>query len=151
MKLMLLKGVEALGKAGDVVEVSDGYARNFLLPRKLAAKPTPEALRLVEAGKRRVVRDEAKKQTEATAAAKTLENCSINIPARAGEGGHLFGSVSAADIAAALRADGKAVNDDQVRLERPIKELGIFDVPVVLHGEVMATVKVWVVEAKAPL
>src|SRR5258706_9382695 len=107
MKLLLLKDVEGLGKPGALVPASDGYARNFLLPRNLAADPTPQALRRVEAGKRAVVRDAEKLQKEGEDVAKSLENCSVNISARAGEGGHLFGSVSPADIAAALARDGR--------------------------------------------
>ena len=80
--------------------------------------------------------------------ARSLENCSVNIPARAGEGGHLFGSVGAAEIVKALAADGRKVEESWLRLERPIKEVGIYDVPVILNGETRATVKVWVVEAK---
>jgi len=148
MKLLLIKEVENLGKPGDLVNVSAGYARNYLLPRNLAAPPTGDALRRVEAEKRRQVREEEKKEKDADALAKVLENCSINISAKAGEGGHLFGSVTASDVAQALAAEGKSVDADALRLERPIKELGIYDIPVVIHGELRATVKVWVVEAK---
>jgi large subunit ribosomal protein L9 len=148
MKLLLIRDVEGLGKPGDLVNVSAGYARNFLLPRNLAAEPTDQALRRVEAGKRRAARDVEKRAAEGAAVAKSLENCSVNIRAKAGEGGHLFGSVSAADVAAALAADGRKVDAAWIQLERPIKEVGIYDVPVVVHGEARAVVKVWVVEAK---
>ncbi len=148
MKLLLIRDVEGLGKPGDLVNVSPGYARNFLLPRNLAAEPTAQALRRVEAERRRVVREAEKLQREGEEVAKTLENCSVNIPARAGEGGHLFGSVGAADIVKALAADGHRVEESWLVLERPIKEVGIYDVPVVVHGEARATVKVWVVEEK---
>jgi large subunit ribosomal protein L9 len=148
MKLLLIKEVPGLGKPGDLVTVSAGYARNFLLPRNLAADPTPQAMRRVEAGKRKIVREveDLKKQGEEVA--KSLENCSVNITAKAGEGGHLFGSVSAADITQALAADGRKVEEAWLVLERPIKEVGIYDVPVIVHGETRATIKVWVVEAK---
>src|SRR5258706_5741679 len=99
MKLLLLKDVEGLGKPGDLVTVSDGYARNFLLPRNLAADPTPQALRRVEAGKPAVVRDAEELQKEGEDVAKSLENCSVNISGQAGGGGHLVRSVSAPDIA----------------------------------------------------
>ena len=148
MKLLLLKDVDGLGKPGDVVNVSPGYARNFLLPRNLASEPTAQALRRVEAGRRREVREAERLKREGEEIAKTLENCSVNIPARAGEGGHLFGSVGAAEIAKALAADGRKVEEAWLQLERPIKDVGIYDVPVVVHGEARATVKVWVVEAK---
>jgi large subunit ribosomal protein L9 len=148
MKLLLIKEVEGLGKPGDLVNVSDGYARNFLFPRNLASEPTPQALRRVEAEKRRGVREVVKLKEQGEAVAKALENCSVNLVAKAGEGGHLFGSVSAADIARALAADGRKVEEAWLQLDRPIKELGIYDVPVVVHGEARATIKVWVVEAK---
>jgi large subunit ribosomal protein L9 len=148
MKLLLIKEVEGLGKPGDLVNVSDGYARNFLFPRNLASEPTPQALRRVEAEKRRGVRAVEKLKEEGEAVAKSLENCSVNITAKAGEGGHLFGSVSADDIAKALAADGRKVEPAWLQLDRPIKELGIYDVSVVVHGSARATVKVWVVEAK---
>jgi large subunit ribosomal protein L9 len=148
MKLLLMKEVEGLGKPGDVVNVSPGYARNFLLPRNLAAEPTEDALRRVEAGRRKETREVEKIKKQGEEVARSLENCSVNIPVRAGEGGHLFGSVTPAEIAAALAAEGRKVEESWIQLERPIKEVGIYDVPVVVHGETRATVKVWVVEAK---
>jgi large subunit ribosomal protein L9 len=132
MKLLLLKDVDGLGKPGDVVNVSPGYARNFLLPRHLASEPTAQALRRVEAERRRGAREVEKLRKEGEEIAKSLENCSVNIPARAGEGGHLFGSVGAAEIAKALAADGRKVDAAWLQLERPIKDVGIYDVPVVV-------------------
>jgi large subunit ribosomal protein L9 len=148
MKLLLLKEVENIGKPGDLVTVTDGFARNYLLPRKLAAPPTADALKRVEAERRRVVKHAAEKEKQAVSMAKSLENASVNIPAKVGEGGHLFGSVTAADIAKALQAEGRKITEDMLRLERPIKEVGIYDVPVLVHGETRATIKVWVVEQK---
>ena len=148
MKLLLLKDVDGLGKAGEVVNASPGYARNFLLPRNLASEPTAQALRRVDAGKRKTAREAEKLVKEGEEVAKSLENCSVNIAAKAGEGGHLFGSVAASDIASALAKDGRKVEESWIQLERPIKELGIYDVPVVVHGAPRATIKVWVVEAK---
>jgi large subunit ribosomal protein L9 len=148
MKLLLIREVEGLGKPGDLVNVSPGYARNFLLPRNLASEPTAQALRRVDAERRREALEVETRKKEGEEIARSLENCSVNIPARAGEGGHLFGSVGAAEIAKALAADGRKVEEEWLRLERPIKEVGIYDVPVVLNGETRATVKVWVVEAK---
>ena len=148
MKLQLLKDVQGLGKPGDLVNVSDGYARNFLLPRNLAEPPTAQSLRRVEADRRKAVREVERLKKEGEDVAKTLENCSVNIPAKAGEGGHLFGSVGAAEIARALAAEGHRVEEAWLLLERPLKEVGIYDVPVVVHGAQRATIKVWVVEAK---
>lgn len=148
MKLLLIREVEGLGKPGDLVNVSPGYARNFLLPRNLASEPTAQALRRVDAERRREAREVETRKKAGEEIARSLENCSVNIPARAGEGGHLFGSVGAAEIVKALAADGRKVEESWLRLERPIKEVGIYDVPVILNGETRATVKVWVVEAK---
>lgn len=148
MKLLLIREVEGLGKAGDLVNVTAGYARNFLLPRNLAAEPTPQALRRVEAERRRQTREVEHLRRQGEDVARALENCSVNIPAKAAEGGHLFGSVSTADIVRALAADGRKVEESWLRLDRPIKEVGIYDVPVFVHGEQRATVKVWVVEEK---
>lgn len=148
MKLLLLKEVENLGRPGDVVTVSRGYARNYLLPRNLAAEPTEHALKRVEAERRRQAREKEERERHAAELAQSLSNVSINIAAKAASGGHLFGSVTAEDVAAALATEGHTVDPSFLRLERPIKELGIYDIPVMVHGEERATIKVWVVEAK---
>src|SRR5258706_5800340 len=117
MKLLLLKDVEGLGKPGALVPASDGYARNFLLPRNLAADPTPQALRRVEAGKRAVVRDAEKVQKEGEDVPKTLEDCSDNNSAPAGEGGHLLVAGSPAGIAAVLAPDGRTADEQRPGLQ----------------------------------
>ncbi|MGH7162438.1 MAG: 50S ribosomal protein L9 [Planctomycetota bacterium] len=150
MKLLLLKEVEGLGGPGDLVNVALGYARNFLLPRNLASEPTPQALRRVDAERRRGAREAERLKKEGEDIARSLENCSVNIPARAGEGGHLFGSVGADEIAQALREKNIAVDARQVALERPLKELGVYSVTIRLDAEHAAEVSVWVVDSSAP-
>ncbi len=145
MKVILQREVDKLGAPGDVVEVKDGYARNFLIPRGLAAPATKGGMRhadrLRSAHQTRV----QKAVTEARAVADRIGATPLRIPARAGEDGRLFGSVTAADVADALVAAGAAVDRKHVRLEEPIRSVGTHDVAVHLHPDVNATVTVEVV------
>jgi len=148
MELLLKQNVEHLGRLGDVVKVKTGYARNFLLPRGIAVMVTKANLVEIERARAQAqVEEEARIAALKEFAAKVTET-SVTIEGRANEEGHLFGSVSAAQIAAALRDKGVPVEDKQVRLEQPLKEIGVFDVTVHLHATVTATVKVWVVQQK---
>jgi len=146
MEVLLTADVKDLGQVGALVRVAEGYARNYLFPRKLAAPVT-------EATRRRLVKlqreaDERRKleAAEARALAEKLAAVSVTIPMKAGEGEKLFGSVTAAMVAEALGAQGFVVDKHAVLLEEPLRELGVFEVKVQLHHEVEATVKVWVVE-----
>ena len=145
MKVILQHGVDALGNPGDVVEVKDGYARNFLIPRGMAVAATKggmrHAARLSKAHRDRV--DQEKRQVEEVAA--QLAASPLRISARAGEDGRLFGSVTAADVVDALRRGGTEVDRRQVRLEEPIRSVGAHEVQIHLHPEVNATVTVEVV------
>jgi large subunit ribosomal protein L9 len=146
IQVVLMADVKDLGSEGDIVAVSSGYARNYLFPRELAAVVTPETQKRVEKIKR--VKEVAR-QAEVEAARKLAEKmsgASCTIPVKAGEADQLFGSVTDADIAKALHAMGFEVDKEQVQIEKPIKALGVYDVPVRIHAEVNATVKVWVVE-----
>jgi large subunit ribosomal protein L9 len=146
-EILLLSDVENLGKAGDVVKVADGYARNYLLPKDLAAPVSQHALRRLE--KLRKEREELSRiqMAEAKEKAGKLANASVTIRAKTVDGTRLYGSVSAADIAAAVQADCKvALDKAQIDLAEPLKETGTFDVAVKLHPEVACTVKVWIVE-----
>jgi len=149
LKLMLLAEVKGLGSLGDVVKVRAGYARNYLVPRGLATKQGDDTLQRVTAIRKRAAAEEQKNQEQAKAAAAALSNVSIHVESKAGEGGHLYGSVTQAMIAEALGKQGYKVAESGVVLENPIKELGIYDVPLKLHGEVEAKVKLYVV-APAP-
>lgn len=147
VELILLEDVEDLGKAGEKVNVAPGYARNFLIPKGLAEKVTPGALRQIEARKERI---EAKRKEELanaeTLAAKIAET-EVTIPMQAGEDEKLFGSVTAHLIAEALEKEGIEIEHRRIKLEEPIKELGVFNVDIKLHSDVVATAKVWVVRA----
>lgn len=145
-EVLLMSDVSGLGSEGDVVTVADGYARNFLLPRKLGA-PVSEATRR-QLAKVREVRQQEKADAVAVArsAAERLSDASCTIAVRVGEEERLYGSVTAGDIANALQGQGIEIDRHTIDMEHPIKELGVFDVPVRLHPEVEATVRVWVVE-----
>ena len=145
-ELILTSDVPGLGIEGDLVKVADGYARNFLLPRKLAAPVTSMSRRQLEA---KQAAREARMRTELEQAqhlARRLEAESVTIPVKAGPEGKLYGAVHAAEIAAALAAQGFAVDRYQVLLKEPLRELGVVNVPVKLHPDLSAVVKVWIVE-----
>jgi large subunit ribosomal protein L9 len=148
MRVILLKDIPALGKTGTVKEVKEGYARNYLIPRGLAAEATERNLRTLE-GQRKAVADRAQRErTEAEHLASGLESALIEIPARGGEGGRLFGSVTAQDIAEALVRAGYQVGKKQIDLEEPIKTAGFYKVPVRVGPGRVARVDVNVVATK---
>lgn len=146
MKIVLRSDVANLGRKGDLVEVANGYARNFLLPRGLAMAATRGAVRQAEQMRRaREVRDiRARQGAEATA--RRLAGSRIEISARAGESGRLFGSVTAADVAAALTAStGVELDRRRIELDEPLKTAGTHEVKVRLHTDIEALVTVEVV------
>ena len=148
MKIVLRDDVENLGHKGDVVDVADGYARNYLVPRGLAMKATKGVVAQAEAMRRNRAAKEARDVEAAQTQAAALQGARIEIPARAGEGGKLFGSVTSSDIADAIQAQrGIEVDRRRVGLDEPVKELGEVDVQVKLHTDVAATVTVVVVAA----
>ena len=148
MELLLKQNVEHLGRTGDVVDVKPGYARNFLLPRGMAVMVTKDNLAEIEQARARAVAEEEARLAGMKELADKLSNVSVTIEGKANEEGHLFGSVTAAQIATALREKDVHVDDKQVRLEQPLKEIGVYDVVVHLHTSVEATIKVWVVQQK---
>jgi len=146
MKLILKEEVENLGEAGDLVEVKAGYGRNYLLPQGFAVVATDANERLVEEIRaKRAEREEASK-IAAQALAVSLTGVSVNVKRKVSEGDNLYGSVTAADISAALAEEGFEIGKDQVRLEAPIKTLGVFEVPLQLPYAVEAAIKLWVVK-----
>ena len=145
ISLILLDDVEKLGLAGEEVHVAPGYARNYLIPRGLAAKATPGTLRLIESRKAMIAERRAKELADAKTVAEKLASVEISIAMQATEDDQLFGSVTARMIADELAAQGYAVDHTRVKVEPAIKTLGGFDVEVKLHAEVTANVKVWVV------
>lgn len=148
MRLILLTDVKALGKRGDVVDVADGYARNFLLPRKLAGEADKGALAQLDAQHRAARRREADELAEARSLADRIESAKLSIRAKAGENGKLFGAVTNADIAAAVAAQlSVAVDKHKVELAGQIKAIGTYPVEVKLFKGVVAKTTVDVVPA----
>jgi large subunit ribosomal protein L9 len=145
MKVILRQDFEQLGKLGDVVEVKDGYARNYLIPRKIAYHATPSAIRILEEEKKQYARKLEKQKTGSEKLAAELEKISLTIQMKVGEDDKLFGSVTAQMIADGLQEKGITLDKRWIELEEPIKALGIYEVPVKLPGGVMAKVEVWVV------
>jgi len=145
-EVLLMADVAGLGSEGQVVKVADGYARNCLFPRHLAAPVT-------EATRRRLAKLQRERESarqaelkDARELAARLEKISCTIAVKTGEDGKMYGSATVADVAGALKEQGVALDKHQILLEQPIRELGVFDVGVKLHPEVRATVKVWIVE-----
>ena len=146
MEVILRQAVENLGKPGDVVKVSNGYARNFLLPRGIAFEATPGNLKRIAQEKERLEAAENERRSAAQALAEKLEQVSLTFSARVGEEGKLFGSVTGADIAHQLEAQGFHIEKRQIDLHEPLRTLGVFRVPVRLHADVKPEVKVWVIK-----
>lgn len=146
MEVILRQAVENLGKPGDVVKVSNGYARNFLLPRGVAFEATPGNLKRIAQEKERLEAEENQRRTAAQELATRLEQVSLTFSARVGEEGKLFGSVTPADIVHQLEQQGFQIEKRQIDLHEPLKTLGVFRVPVRLHAEVKPEIKVWVIK-----
>jgi len=142
IQVILRDDVPNLGRPGDVVRVRPGYARNFLLPRNLAVEANPKNLRAFEHEKRLALLRREAKRSEALKSKERLERLTIEIAARAGEAGKLFGSVTNIDLERALSAQGISVDRRRILLAEPIKELGEFTVPVRIDPEVEASLKV---------
>jgi large subunit ribosomal protein L9 len=146
VRVVLREDVDNLGRKGDLVDVADGYARNFLVPRGLAIKATRGVVQQAEAMRRNREAREVKDRAHATELAQRLTTTRIEVKARAGEGGKLFGSVTASDIADAVLAQNEIELDRRkIALAEPIKELGTVEVPVQLHGDIDATLTIEVV------
>lgn len=146
MDVILREDVEKLGRAGEVVTVKDGYARNFLLPRGLAYLATDGNRRRLDEEQRQRDRRAAAEVSGARGVAAKLEAVSLSFTMKAGEGDKLFGSVTAGDIAERLQAEGLQVDRKAVELEEPIKALGVYKVPIRLHADVKPEIRVWVVK-----
>jgi len=140
MEVILLERVEKLGQMGDIVNVKPGFARNFLLPREKALRATAENKKRFETQRAQLETENLKQREEADAVATKMAGLSVVLIRQAGEAGHLYGSVNARDIAAAVTDAGFTVSRNQVNLEHPIKTLGLYTVSVSLHPEVSTTV-----------
>jgi large subunit ribosomal protein L9 len=146
MEVILRQSVEKLGSPGDVVKVSNGFARNYLLPRGIAVVATEGNKKQIEAQRQRLEATEDARREQAQSAASVFEQVSLTFSARVGEEGKLFGSVTASDIVAQLEALGHKVEKRQVDLHEPIRALGVYRVPIRLHPDVKPEIKVWVIK-----
>ena len=146
MKVILLENVPPLGKAGDLVKVSDGYGRNYLIPQKKAVLATEKSLKVIEHQKRLIQQRMEKTKKDAEKLGQQIENLSCTFAKTVGESGKLFGSVTSMDIENYLKENGIKVDRKKIALEEPIKNLGVSNVPIKLHPEVTTHLKVWVVQ-----
>lgn len=142
MKVVLLDDIDRVGKAGEIVDVSDGFCRNFLFPQKKALEATEGALKQYEARKRAIEKQQAAKKSEAEAAAEKLKDLSVDIKANVGDEGKLFGAITTQDIYKALQAKGYEIERKQIEIDAPFKEVGTFPVRVRLHPEVEVTIQI---------
>lgn len=148
MEVILRQAVDNLGHPGDIVEVSSGYARNFLLPRGVAYAATPGNKKRIAQEKDRLEAAENARRDAASEIAKKLEEVSLTFSAKVGEEGKLFGSVTSADILHQLEAQGfTQVEKRMIDLHEPIKALGVYKVAIRLHADVRPEIKVWVIKA----
>ena len=146
MEVILRQAVDTLGHTGDIVKVSAGFARNYLLPRGIAYEATPGNKKRLEQERVRLEAAEGERRGAASELATKIEQVSLTFSARVGEEGKLFGSVTTADIAHELEKQGIHVEKRQIDLHEPIKALGVYRVPVRLHADVKPEVRVWVIK-----
>jgi large subunit ribosomal protein L9 len=144
MEVILKEDVDTLGHRGDVVKVADGYGRNFLLPKKLAIEATAANRNVIEQMKQSALRRSAKEKESAQQLVAQMEQVELTFTRKVGESEHLFGSVTSSDIAHALELKGYPIDRRKVQLDEPLKQLGEFHIPVKLHREVSAHIKVTV-------
>jgi len=146
MKIILKEDLEDLGKCGEVIQVKDGYARNYLFPKNLAIPATKGNLSSInEVTRQKKIRDEKKIKGDEKLKAD-LEKISITAEVRVGEEDRVFGSVTSQDIAGLLKEKGFEVDKRKIELDEPIKALGVYTIPVKIHGEFVANLKLWVVK-----
>jgi large subunit ribosomal protein L9 len=154
VKLLLKESIKNVGRVGDVVEVSAGYARNFLLPNDLAVQPTPGNMKKVEERRKEIEKQERERREQQAALIKQLESVEVTLERRANEQGHLFGSVSATDIARALQAQGYNIEPDDINLPGKLDRIEKYNVRVAFAEDLATEIKVWVApdaESKAAM
>ncbi|WP_291492524.1 50S ribosomal protein L9 [Desulfurella sp.] len=142
MRVVLLEDIENLGLAGDVLDVKDGYARNFLLPKKLALKATKENVKLIEEKRNSIIKRAQKRLQLEQAKKEQLDGLTIELKAKTGEGGKLFGSIGTNDIYTALKEKQIEIDKKSIRLEDPIKQIGEYEVTISLYRDIKAKIKV---------
>jgi len=146
MEVLLKKEVKNLGKQGDIVKVKDGFGRNYLLPKGLAALATAKNLKILEHEKLKESKVLEKVKKSAEEVAERLKKISCTIIRHAGEEDKLFGSVTSMDIAESLSNEGFEIDKKDILLDEPLKKLGVYQIPVKVHPEITVEVKVWVVK-----
>ena len=154
VKLLLQESIKNVGRVGDIVEVSPGYARNYLLPRDLAVEPTPNNVKKIEARRKEIERLEAEKRAQQAELIQRLEGVEVTLERRANELGHLYGAVSATDIANGLRAQGHEVEAGDVELPGKLDQINNYTVRIRFAEDLAADIKVWVApdsESKAAI
>ena len=154
VKLLLKESIKNVGKVGDVVEVSPGYARNFLLPRDLAVEPTPNNVKKIEARRKEIEKQERDRREQQAALIKTLEGVEVTLERRANEQGNLFGSVTATDISKSLKSQGHNVNPDDVNLPGKLDRIDVYMVKIKFAEDLSTDLKVYVApdpESKAAI
>lgn len=147
MRIILLQDFEGLGKAGEQIDVKDGYARNFLFPKGLALKADKNSIKRFQemARLKDKKKDRALKQSRELA--EKLQAVSLTVPVQVGEEDRVFGAVTSIEIAQQLKDKGYDIDKRQIILEEPIKSLGIFEIPIKLHSEITTNIKLWVIKA----
>lgn len=146
MKVILLEDVDRLGKMGEVISVKEGYARNYLIPKKKAKEATAGNMKILDSLKKKQAAIDSERLKEAKTLADKITNLSLTIAAQAGEEEKLFGSISAEMISEALTGEKIHIDKKDIVIEEPIKKLGVYQVTVKIHPEVKATLRVWVVK-----
>jgi large subunit ribosomal protein L9 len=153
-KLLLKESIKNVGRVGDIVEVSPGYARNYLLPKDLAVEPTPGNIKKIELRKKEIEKQERERREQQAAMLKQLESVEVTLQRRANEQGHLFGSVTATDIAQGLQAQGFNINPDDINLPGRLDRIERYSVQVKFADDLATDIKVWVApdaESKAAI
>jgi len=146
MKIILKEDFENLGKVGEVVEVKAGFARNYLIPKQVALQATPQNLQVIEQEKARNKIKLSKDKRDAELLAEQLKEVSLTANVQVGEEDKIFGAVTSQNISELLSSKGFEIDKRKIQLEDPLKALGVFEVPIKLHTEVEAKIKVWVVK-----
>lgn len=146
MEVILNQDVNKLGKAGSIIKVKDGFARNFLIPNCLAVPLTQENLKKLEQEKQKKVQQLEKIRQASEELKGRLDNLSLTIPALSKEEDKLYGSITAHEIAQALKEEGFEIDKNSILLDEPIKSLGIYEIAIRLHPEISAKIKVWIVK-----
>ncbi|MFA5500245.1 MAG: 50S ribosomal protein L9 [Candidatus Omnitrophota bacterium] len=146
MKIILCQTIDRLGKAGDCVNVKEGYARNYLFPKNLAKEATPGNIKSLESLKKKQAIEDENKLKDARALAEKIAALSITISAKAGEEEKLFGAVTSDMVSKALEPEGISIDKKEIIIDDPIKKLGVYQIGVKLHPEVKATLRVWIVK-----